>query len=291
MNILLEPFNYQYMINAMLISTLIGVVCAFLSTFLMLRGWSLIADAISHATVPGVALAYMAGLPFSIGAFISGGFAAAAILFIKQRSILKEDVSIGLIFTSFFALGLFILSVSPSSVDLQSILMGNLLAIDPFDRLQMLIISTISLAFLSIYWKDILLVFFDEQQAWAARINPIKIKLIFFAVLSATTLAAMQTVGALLVIAVVITPGATAYLLSDKFKHIILISIAIGFSCSLLGTYMSFFLDGATGAIIVCLQSICFIFALLFSTKHGLLANQLSNSKRIILPSQRKVYV
>ncbi|EPJ47712.1 MAG: ABC Mn+2/Fe+2 transporter, inner membrane subunit SitC [Osedax symbiont Rs1] len=269
---LLEPFNYQYMQNAMLISTLIGVVCAFLSAYLMLRGWSLIADALSHATVPGVAVAYMAGLPFSIGAFVSGGLAAIAILFIKQRSILKEDVAIGLIFTTFFAAGLFLLSLSPSSVDLQRILMGNILAIDPWDSLQMLLISLLTLSFLVFYWKDLLLVFFDEQHAWMVGINPNKLKILFFACLSATTLAAMQTVGALLVIAVVVTPGATAYLLSDKFKNIIFISIAIGGLSSLIGTYLSYFIDGATGAVIVCIQTLCFLTAFIFAPKEGLLA-------------------
>ncbi len=269
---LLEPFSYQYMQNAMLISTLIGVVCAFLSAYLMLRGWSLIADALSHATVPGVAVAYMAGLPFSIGAFVSGGLAAIAILFIKQRSILKEDVAIGLIFTTFFAAGLFLLSLSPSSVDLQRILMGNILAIDPWDSLQMLIISLLTLSFLVFYWKDLLLVFFDEQHAWMVGINPNKLKILFFACLSATTLAAMQTVGALLVIAVVVTPGATAYLLSDKFKNILFISIAIGGLSSLFGTYLSYFIDGATGAVIVCIQTLCFLTAFIFAPKEGLLA-------------------
>jgi len=270
---LLEPFGYEYMVNAMFVSALIGVVCAFLSAFLMLRGWSLIADALSHATVPGVAIAYMAGLPFSIGAFVSGGFAAVSILFIKRRSLLKEDVAIGLIFTTFFALGLFLLSLSPSTVDLQRILMGNILAIAPWDALQMVIISIATLLFLTIYWKDLLLVFFDEQQAWMAGISPIKLQILFFACLSAMTLAAMQTVGALLVIAVVVTPGATAYLLSDKFSHIIIISICIGLFSSLLGTYLSYFIDGVTGAIIVCLQTLCFLVAFIFAPKQGLFSH------------------
>ena len=125
MQFLAEPFAYQYMINAMLLTALIGAVCGFLSAFLILRGWALIADALSHATVPGVALAYSLGLPFALGAFVSGALAAAAILFIRQRSVLKEDVVIGITFTSFFAAGLFMLSVSPSAVDIQQILMAT----------------------------------------------------------------------------------------------------------------------------------------------------------------------
>ena len=274
MSVLLEPFGYDYMINALFVSSLIGAVCAFLSAFLMLRGWSLIAAALSHASVPGVAVAYMAGLPFSIGAFVSGGLAAVAILFVKQRSVLKEDVAIGLIFTSFFAAGLFLLSLSPSSVDLQRILMGNILAIAPWDTFQLVIISIITLLFLGCYWKDLLLVFFDEQQAWTVGISPTRLQIAFFACLSATTLAAMQTVGALLVIAVVVTPGATAYLLSDRFLHIIGISITIGVLSGFLGTYISYFLDGATGAVIVCLQSACFAIAFIFAPKQGLLSHR-----------------
>ena len=280
MSYLLEPFQYDYMVNAFLISTLICGVCAFLSCFLMLKGWSLIADALSHATVPGVAIAYILGLPFSVGAFISGGFAAFSILFIKQNTILKEDVAIGVIFTTFFAIGLFILSISPSSVDLQQILMGNILSIAPWDALQMLIISLITLSFLGLFWKHLLMVFFDEGQAKTSGINTTLIKILFFACLSATTLAAMQTVGALLVIAVIVTPGATAYLLSDKFNHIILISIAIGVSSAFLGSYTSFFFDGVTGALIVCFQLTFFILAFLFAPKYGL-TKQLKTRKSI----------
>jgi hypothetical protein len=139
MALLLEPFSYGYMVNAMWVSALVGGVCAFLSAYLMLKGWSLIGDALSHAIVPGVAGAYMLGLPFSIGAFFSGGLAAAAMLFLNQRTKLKEDAIIGLIFTGFFGLGLFMVSLSPTSVNIQTIVLGNILAITPSDTLQLVL--------------------------------------------------------------------------------------------------------------------------------------------------------
>jgi manganese/iron transport system permease protein len=163
--VLLEPLGYGYMINAMTVSALVGGVCAFLSAYLMLKGWSLIGDALSHAVVPGVAGAYMLGLPFSIGAFLSGGLAAGAMLFLNQRTKLKEDAIIGLIFTSFFGLGLFMVSVSPTSVDIQTIVLGNILAVTPGDTLQLVLIAGISLAILLAKWKDLLVAFFDENHA------------------------------------------------------------------------------------------------------------------------------
>src|SRR5690554_8018995 len=158
---LLLPFHYHYMINAMWVSALVGGVCAFLSAYLMLKGWSLIGDALSHSIVPGVAGAYMLGLPFSIGAFFSGALAAGAMLFLNERTKLKEDTIIGLIFTSFFGLDLFMVSLSPTSVNIQTIVLGNILAITPEDTLQLVIISTVSLAVLAVKWKDLMVTFFD----------------------------------------------------------------------------------------------------------------------------------
>ena len=153
MNLLLEPFGYTYMVNAIWCSALVGAICAFLSAYLMLKGWSLIGDALSHSVVPGVAGAYMLGIPYSLGAFISGGLAAAAMLFITQRSQLRTDAVIGLIFTGFFGLGLFMASLSPTSVDIQTIVFGNILAITPFDALQLVIIGLITLVCLLVFWK------------------------------------------------------------------------------------------------------------------------------------------
>lgn len=269
---LAEPFGYAYMVNAMWVSALVGAVCAFLSAYLMLKGWSLIGDALSHAIVPGVAGAYMLGLPFSVGAFFSGGLAAASMLFLNQRTKLKEDTIIGLIFTSFFGLGLFMVSLRPTAVNIQTIILGNVLAITPEDTLQLAIIGFVSLAVLLLKWRDLTVAFFDENHARSVGLRPDLLKVMFFTLLAACTVAALQTVGAFLVIAMVVTPGATAYLLTDRFPRLIAISVAVGALTSLFGAYASFFLDGATGGIIVLLQTAIFLLAFAFAPKHGMVA-------------------
>ena len=274
MHELLVPFQYSYMLNAMWVSALVGGVCAFLSAYLMLKGWSLIGDALSHSVVPGVAGAYALGLPYSLGAFISGGLAAAAILFVSQRTRLREDAVIGLIFTGFFGIGLFTVSISPTPIDISTIIYGNILAITPEDTLQLVVIASVSLFVLALRWKDLLVVFFDENHAWSVGLNPPRLKILFFALLSACTVAAMMTVGAFLVIAMVVTPGATAYLLTDRFPRLILLSVIIGVVCSFLGAYISYFLDGATGGVIVVLQTVLFVFVFLFAPKHGIIASK-----------------
>jgi manganese/iron transport system permease protein len=271
-DLLLEPFGYHYMVNAMWVSVLVGGVCAFLSAYLMLKGWSLIGDALSHSIVPGVAGAYMLGLPFSLGAFLSGGLAAGAMLFLSQRTKLKEDAVIGLIFSGFFGLGLFMVSISPTAVDVQSIVLGNILAITPEDTIQLVVISAVTLLVMLVIWRDLMVTFFDESHARSIGIRTELLRIIFFTLLSAATVAAMQTVGAFLVIAMVITPGATAYLLADRFPRVILIAIAVGVLSSFVGAYASYFLDGATGGIIVVLQTLVFLTAFIFAPKHGLLA-------------------
>jgi len=272
METLLEPFSYQYMTTAMWVSALVGGVCAFLSCYLMLKGWSLIGDALSHAIVPGVAGAYMLGLPFSIGAFFSGGLAAGAMLFLNHRTKLREDAIIGLIFSSFFGLGLFMVSLSPTSVDIKTIVLGNILAITPEDTLQLVIISVVSLAILLVKWKDLMVTFFDESHARTIGLNPTLLKALFFTLLSASTVAALQTVGAFLVICMVVTPGATAYLLTDRFPRLLVIAVVIGAVTSFSGAYISYFLDGATGGIIVVLQTAIFLLAFVFAPKHGMIA-------------------
>ncbi|GAK68697.1 manganese ABC transporter permease protein [Agrobacterium rubi TR3 = NBRC 13261] len=271
---LLEPFTYSYMLNAIWVSALVGGVCGFLSSYLMLKGWSLIGDALSHAIVPGVAGAYMLGMPFSLGAFISGGLAAGSMLFLNQKTRLKEDAIIGLIFTSFFGLGLFMVSLSPTSINIQTIVLGNILAITPEDTLQLALIGGISLLVLAVKWRDFMVVFFDENHARTVGLNPDLLKIIFFTLLAASTVAALQTVGAFLVVAMVVTPGATAYLLTDRFERLIGMSFGIGAGTSFVGAYLSYFLDGATGGIIVVLQTLIFLTAFVFAPKHGYLASR-----------------
>jgi manganese/iron transport system permease protein len=271
-DVLLEPFGYSYMFNAMWVSGMVGAVCAFLSCYLMLKGWSLIGDALSHSVVPGVAGAYMLGLPFALGAFLAGGMAAAAMLFLSGRSGLKIDVVIGIIFTSFFGLGLFMVSLSPMSVSIQTIIMGNILAIAPADIIQLAIIGVVCLTVLLLKWKDLMVTFFDENHARSIGLKPDLLKVVFFMLLSAAVVAAMMTVGAFLVIAMVVTPGATAYLLCDRFPRLIVTSVVIGTLTGFFGAYISYFLDGATGGVIVTLQTSIFLLAFVFAPKHGVLA-------------------
>jgi manganese/iron transport system permease protein len=272
LNELLVPFSYQYMAKAMWVSALVGGVCAFLSAYLMLKGWSLMGDALAHSIVPGVAGAYIIGLPFAVGAFFAGILAAIAMAFVKHHSRLREDAVIGLVFTSLFALGLLMASIWPTSVSIQTIVLGNILAISDEDIVQVAIIAGVSLTILAFVWKDLMVTFFDERHARAVGLNPTLLKGLFFTLLSACTVAALQTVGACLVIAMVVTPGATAYLLTDRFGRLLIISVALGVSTSFVGAYISYFLDGATGGVIVTLQTLLFLGAFVFAPKHGLLA-------------------
>jgi ABC-type Mn2+/Zn2+ transport system permease subunit len=269
---LLTPFHYEYMVKAILVSGLIGGVCAFLSCFITLKGWSLMGDALSHSVVPGVAIAYLAGWPFSVGAFFTGLLAALGMSFVKRKTRLREDAVIGVVFTSFFALGLLLISVNPSGVDLRTVVFGNILGISDSDITQVIAISIVTLAVLGAKWRDLLLYCFDAQQARALGFNTTLLHVLLLTLLSATAVAAMQTVGAILVIGMLITPGATAYLLSDRFERMLGIAVTLGVGTSLAGAYASYFFDGSTGGCIVTLQTILFLLALVFAPKHGLLA-------------------
>ena len=274
-DILLEPFQYEYMIKAIWASSIVGAACAFLSAYLMLKGWSLMGDALSHSVVPGVAGAYALGLPYSIGAFFTGFLAAISIIIIRYVSRLKEDAIIGFIFSTFFAIGLLIISLNPTSVNVNNIIMGDILTILDEDMFQVEIIIAASLFVLVFIWKDLLLAFFDEVYARSIGINTLLLKIIFFTILSACTVAALQTVGAILVIAMVITPGATAYLLTNRFPILLIIAVSIGFVTSGIGAWISYYLDGATGGVIISLQTMIFILAFLFAPQHGLIPNRL----------------
>lgn len=269
---LLVPFSYNYMLKAMWVSALVGGVCAFLSAYLMLKGWSLMGDALAHSIVPGVAAAYIIGAPFAIGAFFAGILASLGMNFVKQQTRLREDAVIGLVFTALFALGLLMASLWPTSVSIQTIVLGNILAIADEDVVQVAIISGVTLVILVFLWKDLMVTFFDESHARSIGLKTTALKVTFFALLSACTVAALQTVGACLVIAMVVTPGATAYLLTDRFGRLIVISVALGVTTSFVGAYISYFLDGATGGVIVTLQTLLFLAAFYFAPKHGFLA-------------------
>lgn len=272
---LLEPFSYSYMFKAIWVCALVGGVCAFLSSYLMLKGWSLMGDALAHSIVPGVALAYIFALPYAAGAFFAGLLAAGSMAMLKHKTKLREDTVIGLIFTTFFAAGLLLVSLKPTAVNVQAIILGNILAISDYDVLQVVIISVICLIALLLKWKDLMLVFFDERHGQSIGLPVNGLKIMFFTLLSAATVAALQTVGACLVIAMVVTPGATAYLLTDKFGRLITLAVLLGVLTSASGAYLSYFLDANPGGLIVCLQTMLFITAFLCAPKHGLIKAQL----------------
>lgn len=269
---LLTPLQYEYMLKAILVSAVIGGVCAFLSCFITLKGWSLMGDALSHSVVPGVAVAYYAGWPFAAGAFVTGLLAAAGMGFVKTKTRLREDAVIGVVFTAFFALGLLLISLYPSQVDLRSIVFGNILGISNPDIAQVLVIAAITLLVLGLKWRDLLLFCFDPNQARALGLNTTLLHFTLLTLLSATAVAALQTVGACLVVAMLVTPGATAYLLTDRFGRMIGFAVTMGAVTSIVGAYGSYFFDGSTGGCIVTLQSLLFVAALVFGPKHGLIA-------------------
>ena len=269
---LLSPLGYDYMLRAILVSGLVGAVCGFLSCFVTLKGWSLMGDALSHAVVPGVSLAWLAGLPFSAGAFIAGMLAALGMGWVRDHSRLREDAVIGVVFTTWFAFGLLLLTLFPSHLNLRTIILGNVLAISDLDILQVLVISGISLLVLGLKWRDLLLCSFDESHARSLGLDTRRYHFLLLALLSATAVAALQTVGACLVVAMLVTPGATAYLLTDRFGRMIVISMSLGGVCGIAGAYASYFLNGSTGGCIVVLQTLVFLAALVLAPKHGLLA-------------------
>jgi manganese/iron transport system permease protein len=268
---LLEPFSYHYMTRAIWVCALVGSMCAFLSSYLILKGWSLMGDALAHAVVPGVALAYLLGLPYALGAFFAGILAALSMAIVKQRTKLREDAIIGLVFTAFFAAGLLLVSINPTAVNIQAIILGNILAISDYDVAQVLMISCVCLAVLTVKWKDLVAVFFDETHARSIGLPVNALKILFFTLLSAATVAALQTVGACLVIAMVVTPGATAYLLTDKFGRLIVISVLLGGATSAAGAYTSYFLNANPGGLIVTMQTAIFLGVFLLAPKYGLL--------------------
>lgn len=272
---LLTPLQYDYMLKAILVSGVIGTVCAFLSCFVTLKGWSLMGDALSHAVVPGVAVAHYVGWPFAVGAFLTGLLAAAGMGFVKMKTPLREDAVIGVVFTAFFAFGLFLISVHPSEVDLRAIVFGNILGISDADIVQMLAISVLTLGVLGLKWRDLLLLCFDATQARALGLSATRLHALLLALLAATAVAALQAVGAVLVVAMLVTPGATAYLLTDRFGRMIGLATAMGAGTSMLGAYASYFFDGSTGGCIVTLQSAMFVVAWIFAPKHGVRASRM----------------
>ncbi|MEO0431173.1 MAG: metal ABC transporter permease [Cyanobacteria bacterium J06656_5] len=273
---LIEPLQAGFMVKAIWVSAFVGVVCAVLSCYITLKGWSLMGDAVSHAVVPGVVVAYALGLPFALGAFVFGFGATVIIGYVKSQTRLKEDAIIGVIFTGFFAFGLVLATKIPSNVDLFHILFGNVLGISQSDIIQTLIAGSATLAIILFRRKDLLLFCFDPNHAKAIGLNTQLMYYTLLSVLALTIVTALQTAGIVLVVAMLVTPGSTAYLLTDRFDHMLMISVATSVISCVLGTYFSYHLDVSTGGSIVVLMTIIFALAMVFAPKYGILGQKLT---------------
>lgn len=269
---LVEPLQYGFLVQAIWVSAFVGLVCAILSCYITLKGWSLMGDAISHAVVPGVVVAYALNIPFAIGAFLFGFGATVAIGYVKAKTRLKEDAVIGVVFTGFFAFGLVLITKISSNVDLFHILFGNVLGISRSDIIQTLIAGGLTLIVILLRRKDLLLFCFDPNHAKAIGLNTQVMYYTLLAVLALTIVAALQTAGIILVISMLVTPGSIGYLVSDRFDHMLIISIISSVFACVMGTYLSYHFDLSTGGSIVVVLTLIFVLAMLFAPKYGILA-------------------
>lgn len=269
---LLEPFQFPFMVDAMLVGVAVGAVCSVLSCYLVLKGWSLMGDAISHAVLPGIVIAYAIGIPLAIGAFGSGLLCAVATGYIKANSRVKEDTVMGVVFTGLFAFGLVIFTKVKSDLHLDHILFGNILGLESGDLKNTLIVAGITLGVVLALRRDLLLYCFDPNHARTIGLRTTLLYYTLLSLLAVTIVVSLKAVGIILVIAMLVTPGCIGYLLTDRFNRMMAIAAASATGSSFFGVYLSFFLDASTGACIVLLQAAIFLVALVFAPKHGLLA-------------------
>jgi manganese transport system permease protein len=266
----LEPMRFDFMVRATITTLIASIVCATLSCWLVLIGWSLMGDAVSHAVLPGVVLAYITGAPFALGAVLFGFTAVVLIGVVRDTSRTKEDAAIGVVFTTLFALGLVLISITPSQVDLNHIIFGNLLGVSRSDLIQVVILGVVVFAVLIYKRRDFTLYAFDPNHAHAIGLNPRLLSATLLGLLALTAVVALQAVGVVLVVALLITPGATAYLLTDRFSRMLLIAPTLAAGCALIGLYSSYYLDTASGPMVVLANGVAFTLAYLFGPHHGL---------------------
>lgn len=276
--------HYGFLQKALVTSVMVGIICGVIGCFIILRGMALMGDAISHAVLPGVALSYALGINFFIGAVVTGVLTAVGIGFISQNSRIKNDTSIGIMFTAAFALGIILITLLKSSTDLYHILFGNVLAVRPSDMWMTLAIGIIVLAGVYVFYKELLISSFDPTMSQAYGL-PVKwIHYFLMTLLTMVTVASLQTVGIVLVVAMLITPAATAYLLTDRLWKMIYLSAGFGAVSSVFGLYISFKHNLASGATIVLAATTLFIMAFLFSPKQGVVWRSLrSRNKRPVI--------
>jgi manganese transport system permease protein len=266
LSFIFEPLQYAFMFKAVLVSTIVGIACAILSCFLVLKGWSLLGDAISHAVLPGVVLAYMLGIPFGLGAFVFAMLAVTLIGYIKTNTKIKEDAVMGIVFTTLFALGLMLISKIISSVDLTHVLFGEVLGISDNDAWYTFIILTIVGLVVLLFRRTFLLFCFDPTHAQSLGLPVRFIHYAFLSLLAITITGSIQTVGIILVIAMLITPGSTAFLLTKRFASMLQIAIGISIVSSLIGAYSSYYFNIATGGTIVFVQGCIFLIVFTYQT-------------------------
>lgn len=266
---LLDPFRYGFMQDALLAAAVVGAVCAVLSCYLVLKGWSLMGDAVSHAVLPGIVIAYVVGLPLALGAFASGLFCAVGAGYLKANSRIKEDTVLGITFTGLFALGLVMFSKIETDVHLNHILFGSLLGIPKDILWQTIALGAVVLAIILIKRRDLLLFCFDPTQAQSVGINTTLMHYLLLSLLSLAIVVSLQAVGIILVVAMLITPGCVGFLWSTRFDRMLIVAVASALTAALLGTYVSFFINGSTGACIVLIESAILVASLLWSPRHG----------------------
>lgn len=275
------PLQYDFMLKAIIVSSLVGLVCALLSCFLILKRWSLMGDAVSHSVLPGVVLAYVIGIPFSIGAFLFGLGSVLGVGYIKQKVRLKDDAVIGIVFTTLFALGLVLVSKVPSNIDLMHILFGYVLGISDIDALQVGVIAVVVSAVVIALRRSLLLYAFDPAHAGAIRLRVQFYHYLLLVLLALTVVASVQTVGIILVIAMLITPGATAHLLTDRFDRMLAIAAGVSVTACIIGAYCSYYFDVSTGGAMVLVLGSIFVLTFLLAPKYGVIA-------RLRIPSHIK---
>ena len=263
---LMMPFQFPFMQQAFMISVLLSIPAALLSCFLVLKGWALMGDAISHAVLPGVVLAYLMGIPLAIGAFGAGMTCALATGFITENSRIKEDTVMGVVFSGMFGLGIVLYTKIQTDVHLDHILFGDMLGVQWHDVVETGIIALIVCSAALIKGRDLMLFIFDPQQAAAIGLPTRALHYGLLTILSLTIVAALKAVGIVLAIALLVTPGAVAFLLTRRFAHMMIVAVAISAITSFLGVYLSFFIDSAPAPTIVLLMSISFIAAFIHSS-------------------------
>lgn len=266
-----DLIQYSFLQKALVTAIVVGIICGVIGSFIILRGMALMGDAISHAVLPGVALSYMFGINYFYGAILFGVLTAVGIGFISEHSKIKSDSSIGIVFTAFFAVGIIFMSKAQTATDLTQILFGNVLSVRTSDMILTIIVGVIIVAIVFLFYKQLLLSTFDETMAIVSGLPTKFIHYVIMILLTLATIASLQTVGVVLVVAMLITPAATAYLLTSRFSFMIMLASFFGALSAVIGLYISFKHNLSSGAVIVLVATVIFCLAFLFSPKQGLL--------------------